>query len=86
MNIIDESHIETLEADPFLTWIFEAGKGFVQVTCHGGFNEHFDIEVSNLGVTGELYRWEEPWKLVATVYGRGEMWIVLTAYIERGKR
>jgi hypothetical protein len=82
-NIIDEAHIETLDADPYLTWIFKAGDGFVQVTNYGGFNEQFDIEVSNTGVTGELYRWEDPWNLVATAYGRENMWVVLKAYIER---
>jgi hypothetical protein len=83
-NKIDEAHIETLEADPLHIWVFRASNGFIQVTIHDGFREQFDIEVSNVGVTGELYGWEEPWKLVATVYGREELWTILDAYIERG--
>lgn len=85
MSIIDEAHIETLEADPFLTWIFEAGNGFVQVTVHNGFREQFDIEASNTGVTGNLFTWEDPWTLVATAYGREAMRIIVKAYIERGR-
>ena len=87
-NIIDEAHIETLEADPLHIWVFRAGNGFIQVTIHQGFHEQFDIEVSNTGATGELSRWEDPWNLVATAYGRENMWVVLKAYIERkgGKR
>lgn len=65
---LDAAHIETLDADPYLTWIFRAGDGFVQVTNYGGFNEQFDIEIHS-----ELHGWGEPWTLWATAYGRPAM-------------
>jgi hypothetical protein len=88
MNIIDltEYVVSYLDADPLPITVLAYGEHrFIQVTQHGSLHEQFDIEISNNGaISGGLSAWDEPWLLVATVYGRSNMWTILRMYINEG--
>ena len=80
MRIDIESHIvATMDADPLDVYVLAVGERFIQITNHGGWLETFDIEVN-------IKAWDpsdDVWSLVATVYGRNNLWDIIEMYINR---
>ena len=78
MRIDIENHIvATMDPDPLQVIVLAVGERFIQITNHGGWHEVFDIEVN-------IKDWdEESWSLVATVYGRSNLWDMVEMYIKR---
>ena len=81
MRIDIEKHIvATMDPDPLQVIVIAAGERFIQITNHGGWNETFDIEV-NIRTWGD---WQDDvWSLIATAYGRSNLWDMVEMYIKR---
>ena len=75
----DTTNIITLERGRRECFVIQGARYTVQMTSYGdAAAETWDIEVVDC-----QSQWDTNWRLVATAYGRDQMWIIVDAYLNR---
>lgn len=75
---IEKYIVATMDPDPLQVHVLAVGEHTMQITNHGGWVEHFDIEFAGTDPWDEV-----EWRLIATAYGRNNLWTIIEMYINR---